>query len=473
MKEWLRFIPAIHELKSNILFQRIIEQSGLDDLELTKQLRAIVESIREQFIQETWTGPHPSTGLFIEELFTLLEKMVTQHYAYTLKRAINATGTILHTNLGRARLSQNAINHIIETARHYSNLEYELEEGERGSRHSHVEALLKVLTGAEAAMVVNNNAAAVYFILRALAKNKEVIVSRGQLVEIGGSFRISSIMEESGATLVEVGTTNKTHLFDYENAINENTNMILKVHTSNFKTIGFTKMVESLDLVNLASKHENIIFYEDLGSGVLYDFTQHGIGDEPIVKKVIEMGADLVSFSGDKLLGGPQAGIIAGKKELVEKLKKHQLARVLRVDKMTLAALEGTLLDYLKGEKGRMNIPVLRDMLWSKEYLRSRASNLMEKLSELVPEYQVSLMEDTSQVGGGTMPDVVLPTVVIALKHQSLSSATLAKRLRTDCQPAIVVRIQNDELLIDLRTVEPEEEEIIFVALQKLAKCTV
>lgn len=473
MKEWLRFIPAIHELKSNISFQHILEQSGLDDLELTNQLRSIVKTIREQFLLETWKGHHPSHSEFIEELFALLDKKVTQNYSYTLKRVINATGTILHTNLGRARLSQNAIDHILDTARHYSNLEYKLEEGERGSRHSHIETLLKGLTGAEAAMVVNNNAAAVYLILRAFANNKEVIVSRGQLVEIGGSFRISTIMEESGAILVEVGTTNKTHLFDYENAITENTKMILKVHTSNFKTIGFTNMVESDELVNLASKHENIIFYEDLGSGVLYDFTQHKIGDEPLVKKVIEMGADLVSFSGDKLLGGPQAGIIAGKKELIETLKKHQLARVLRVDKMTLAALEGTLLDYLKGEKGRMNIPTLRDMLWNQDELGDRAHNLMIKLSDTAPEYQVFLREDTSQVGGGTMPDVELPTIVLAVKHQSFSSATLAKKLRVNYKPAIVTRIQNDELLIDLRTVELEEEEFILEALQKIGTQTV
>ncbi|WP_442593517.1 L-seryl-tRNA(Sec) selenium transferase [Neobacillus sp. D3-1R] len=466
MKEWLRFIPAIHELKSNKSFQHILEHSGLDDLELTKQLRFLVDTIREQLLNESWSGAHPSSGAFIDELFGLLEKNVTQQYAYTLKRVINATGTILHTNLGRARLSQNAIFHMIDTARHYSNLEYKLEEGERGSRHSHIEVLLKVLTGAESAMVVNNNAAAVYLILRALAKDKEVIVSRGQLVEIGGSFRISSIMEESGATLVEVGTTNKTHLFDYENAINEHTKMILKVHTSNFKTIGFTKTVESEELVNLSSQHENIIFYEDLGSGVLYDFTQHRIGDEPVVKRIVELGADLVSFSGDKLLGGPQAGIIVGKKELVEKLKKHQLARVLRVDKMTLAALEGTLLDYLKGENGRMNIPTLRDMLWCKEEIKSRATDLIKKLLEMAPEYEVALMESTSQVGGGTMPDVELPTVVLTIKHPRVSSAALAKKLRVDCQPAIVTRVQNDELLIDLRTVEPEEEELILNALQ-------
>jgi L-seryl-tRNA(Ser) seleniumtransferase len=465
VKEWLRFIPAIHELKANQYYKNILKETGLDDIELTNQLRMIIDDIRKQFLKNTWKGSNPELGLFIDEVFTLLEQKVKQSFDYTLKRVINATGTILHTNLGRARLSQNAINHVVETARHYSTLEYNLEEGDRGSRHTHVESLVKVLTGAESVMVVNNNAAAVYFILRAFAKDKEVIVSRGQLVEIGGSFRISSIMEESGASLVEVGTTNKTHLYDYENAINDKTKMILKVHTSNFKTIGFTKSVDTQHLTELASKHEQVIFYEDLGSGVLYDFAGHNIGDEPVVKKIIEMGADLVSFSGDKLLGGPQAGIIAGKKALIDKMKKHQLARVLRVDKMTLAALEGTLLDYLKGEKGRKNIPTYRDMFWTKAELKIRAEKIMNRFSDLIPEYEVSLKEDVSQVGGGTMPEVLLPTVVLAFKHPRLSSSVFAKRLRMESKPPIIGRIQNDELLFDLRTVEPEEEELILNAL--------
>jgi L-seryl-tRNA(Ser) seleniumtransferase len=468
VKEWLRSIPAIHELKANPDFKDLLLQSGLDESELTNQLREVMDSVRHQILQEKWTGSNPSSHLFNRELFHLLETKITKSFDYTLKRVINATGTILHTNLGRARLSQNAIEHVVETARHYSNLEYKIEEGERGSRHTHVESLIKVITGAEAAMVVNNNAAAVYLILRSLANQKEVIVSRGQLVEIGGSFRISSIMEVSGASLVEVGTTNKTHLYDYENAINENTKMIMKVHTSNFKTIGFTKTVETDELVALTSKHENILFYEDLGSGVLYDFEQHGIGDEPVVKTVIEKGADLVSFSGDKLLGGPQAGIIAGKKDLIDKLKKHQLARVLRVDKMTLAGLEGTLIDYLKGENGRKNIPVYRDMLATKEEIKGRAERLMKDISKISSNYRISLREDFSQVGGGTMPEVQLPTVVLSLKHKELSSATLAKKLRVEGTPPIITRIQNDELLIDLRTVEPEEEEIIVKALAEV-----
>ena len=269
---------------------------------------------------------------------------------------------------------------MVETAQNYSNLEYKLQEGERGSRHSHVEALVKEITGAEAAMVVNNNAAAVYLVLRALAENKEVIVSRGQLVEIGGSFRISSIMEESGAKLVEIGTTNKTHLYDYENALHPETAIIMKVHTSNFKVIGFTKSVETEALIGLTQSSENVIFYEDLGSGALFDFRKHGIGDEPVVREVIEMGADIVTFSGDKLLGGPQAGIIAGKKKIIDWLKKHQLARVVRVDKMTLAALEGTLIDYARGENSIQNIPTIRDLLVSIDVIDERSKRFVTNL---------------------------------------------------------------------------------------------
>ena len=348
MNHLLRQMPAVHELQRNLRFKQIAVEVGIDDSILTRTLKKILDEIREDILSGRWNGRTPGEIGFTDHVFEKLFERVDKQQGYTLKRVINATGTILHTNLGRARLSDRAAKHVLETAQNYSNLEYKLDAGERGSRHSHVEALLKEITGAEAAMVVNNNAAAVFLILRALAENKKVIVSRGQLVEIGGSFRISSIMEESGAELVEVGTTNKTHLYDYEQAIDENTKMILKVHTSNFKITGFTESVETEKLAKLATRHEGVIFYEDLGSGVLYDFRQHGIGDEPVVSEVLTMGADIVSFSGDKLLGGPQAGLIAGKSVLIDQLKKHQLARVLRVDKMTLAALEGTLSDYLK-----------------------------------------------------------------------------------------------------------------------------
>jgi L-seryl-tRNA(Ser) seleniumtransferase len=278
-------------------------------------------------------------------------------------------------------------------------------------------------------------------------------------------LRISAIMEESGAKLVEVGTTNKTHLYDYERALNEETRMILKVHTSNFKVVGFTESVKTKELADLANKHEQVIYYEDLGSGVLYDFSQHGIGDEPVVGEVLKMGADLVSFSGDKLLGGPQAGVIAGKKHLIDKLKKHQLARVLRVDKMTLAALEGTLMHYVKGKEELINIPVIRDLLASKEDLKDRTDGFLDKLKKASNSYEMVMIEGTSQVGGGTMPEIELPTYVAVLKHKQLSAMQVAKSLRTKNSPAIVVRIQKDELHLDLRTVNVEEEKNLVKAL--------
>ncbi|AYA76367.1 L-seryl-tRNA(Sec) selenium transferase [Bacillus sp. Y1] len=468
MKEFVRYIPPIHELQKDARFSTLTQTYGIDTNEMSSILKNVVSTIREQLLSACWEGELPGSQPFIDELFQKIEYELKHVYQYTIKRVINATGTILHTNLGRARLSQNAMDHVIQAAQNYSNLEYKLAEGERGSRHAHVEELIKRLTGAEAAMVVNNNAAAVFLILRALAFQKEVIVSRGQLVEIGGSFRISSIMEESGAKLVEVGTTNKTHLYDFEKAISEDTAMIMKVHTSNFKVIGFTKSVETSDLVDLANRHTSVIFYEDLGSGALYDYSQHGIGEEPVVSDILNQGVDIVSFSGDKLLGGPQAGVIAGKKILIDQLKKHQLARVLRVDKMTLAALEGTLLDYSKGTTATQTIPVVRDLLATKKMLQIRTNQFIDRLTQQSSGYTVTSKESTSQVGGGTMPDVELPTVVVHIKSESMSVETLAYRLRTENTPPIVARIQKEELLLDLRTVTVEEADMIIDALVSL-----
>lgn len=468
MKEFLRALPAVHELQKDKRFTEIIEMFNIDEIYLTDVMKTVIDKIRTDILSGEWKGPNPGTELFVEKIFLTLNTSVAERLEYTLKRVINATGTILHTNLGRARLSDNAIKHVVDTAMNYSNLEYKLDQGERGSRHSHVESLVKEITGAEAAMVVNNNAAAVFIILSALANEKEVIVSRGQLVEIGGSFRISSIMEESGAQLVEVGTTNKTHLHDYENAITDETSMILKVHTSNFKIFGFTKTVETDELARLSKKHNQLIFYEDLGSGVLYDFRKHGIGEEPVVSEVLKMGADIVSFSGDKLLGGPQAGIIAGKKELIDKLKKHQLARVVRVDKMTLAALEGTLMDYLRGEKGLSQIPTIRDLLVPLEELKARTELFIQKVNSFDGQLKAVLTEGSSQVGGGTMPDVLLSTYLVSISHPELDAEHIARKLRRSNSPAIIVRIHKEEVQLDLRTVTSEEEWFLLDAFKKI-----
>jgi L-seryl-tRNA(Ser) seleniumtransferase len=467
VKHLLRQLPAVHELQKEKRFGEIIKELEADSSYITDVMKEIIMTIRENILNSKWQGPEPGSRLFIDDFFDKVHSVAAKKLDYTLKRVINATGTILHTNLGRARLSDSAIKHVMETAQNYSNLEYKLEEGERGSRHSHVEALVKEVTGAEAAMVVNNNAAAVFLILNAFAKGQEVIVSRGQLVEIGGSFRISSIMEESGAHLTEVGTTNKTHLYDYENALNENTAMILKVHTSNFKILGFTKSVPTEELVRI-SKHNQVIFYEDLGSGALYDFRKHGIGDEPVVSEVLKMGADIVSFSGDKLLGGPQAGIIAGKKSLIDKLKKHQLARVLRVDKMTLAALEGTLMDYMRGSKEIMYIPTIRDMIIPLEDIKKRTELFVETINEINGGFTAEIIEGTSQVGGGTMPEVQLPTYLGTLKHHVHSAEHVAMFLRTEYSPGIIVRIQKEEVLIDLRTLTADEERHLIDALGQI-----
>lgn len=442
-----------------------MDEYGLDQNQLTKITKTIINNIRNKILKSEWDGPQPGTVEFLHTIFKDIQKQINNQFQFTLKRVINCTGTVLHTNLGRARLSETAMKHVLETAKNYSNLEYKLEEGVRGSRHTHVEELIKHITGAEAAMVVNNNAAAVYLVLRALAYEKEVIVSRGQLVEIGGSFRISSIMEESGAQLVEVGTTNKTHLYDYEHAITEETAMIMKVHTSNFKIMGFTKTVETDELVHIAAKHDQVIFYEDLGSGVLFDYQKHGIGHEPVVGEVLKLGADIVSFSGDKLLGGPQSGIIAGKKELIEKLKKNQLARILRVDKMTLAALEGTLMDYAKGGEAVKNIPVIRDLLTPQEEIKLRSESFANSLQSRTSSFNIGIEPTISQVGGGTMPEVEIPTYVVKLNHKTYSVEEIARKLRVESIPSIVVRIQKDEIMIDLRSVTKEEEDIVIEKL--------
>ncbi|WP_142828327.1 L-seryl-tRNA(Sec) selenium transferase [Planococcus soli] len=463
MKQYLRLLPAVHELQKDPRFESLKSAYNVNGEQLTEFLQRELGNLRQGLLAEE-TAVEGAVPDFAEQLFKSTEAQIKQWQEDRLARVINGTGTVLHTNLGRSRLSDAAIAHALRTAANYSNLEYQLMEGKRGSRHDIIEELLIQATGAEAAMVVNNNAAAVFLILSALAKQREVIVSRGQLVEIGGSFRVSSIMEESGAKLVEVGTTNKTHLFDYEDAFNEETAMIMKVHTSNFKMIGFTETVETTELVKLTEKHRDILFYEDLGSGALYDFKKHGIGDEPLVREVIESGVDLVSFSGDKLLGGPQAGLIAGKKDLIDQLKKHQLARVLRVDKMTLAALEETLKSYLSGPERVAELPTVRDIIRSASDIKIQAQSFISLLQGKSKKYQIKLQESTSQIGGGTMPGVEIPTFIAAIVHDSLSADQLAMRLR-QAKPAIVSRIQEGQVCIDFRTIADSEMDELLSGL--------
>ncbi|WP_409254021.1 L-seryl-tRNA(Sec) selenium transferase [Bacillus sp. SCS-153A] len=468
MKELLRKIPSIHEIQQEANFAKMLKDRSLSVEQGTELIKEAVASLRKNILNGTWEGPLPGNADLNNYLIEQAQVAARKKFSYTLSKVINASGTILHTNLGRARLSEMAAKHVMEIAENYNNLEYDIEKGTRGSRHKHAETLIKEVTGAEAAMVVNNNAAAVFLILSALGKGKEVIVSRGELVEIGGSFRVSSIMEESGAILVEVGTTNKTRTSDYRERMNEQTSMLMKVHRSNFVIKGFTEEATTAELVELASSQEQVIYYEDLGSGMLYDLKEHGIGSEPLVKDVIAEGADIVSFSGDKLLGGPQAGIIAGKKAIIEVLKKHQLARVLRVDKMTLAALEGTLLDYIRGNVS--SIPAYKSLLMKPDELKSIAEDmartLHEKANNLLPEVK----SDKSQVGGGTMPEVELDTFVLALKHSQMEASQLEKSLRNADTP-IIARVQRDELLLDFRTVAKEEIPMVREALLRLDGC--
>ncbi|WP_430791110.1 L-seryl-tRNA(Sec) selenium transferase [Virgibacillus flavescens] len=459
MRQLLREMPAIHEIQNTERYRKLRSSERISDNLLRKLVRESTNYVRDKILNGDIESNQCTEQAFLQMILSDLEEKTQAFLKSRLTNLINGTGTVLHTNLGRSRLSEQAVNHVVEVAAGYSNLEFEIAEGKRGSRHDIVENLLKETTGAEAAMVVNNNAAAVFLILRALAKEKEVIVSRGQLVEIGGSFRISSIMEESGANLVEVGTTNKTHLFDYENAVNENTSMILKVHTSNFKTIGFTEAVGINDLVHIKNQNPHVIVYEDLGSGSLYDFQGIGIGDEPIVSGIIESGVDLVSFSGDKLLGGPQAGIIAGKKELIEKLKSHQLARVLRVDKMTLAALEETLKIYLSDEQTLDKLPTIRDIKKKVEVIRAQAESFRDQIIDL--SYEISVEDGISQVGGGTMPDVELPTSVAAISHNRFTAEELAANLRKGTPP-IITRVRDNKVVVDFRTITDEEMALVI-----------
>ncbi|MDY0087158.1 MAG: L-seryl-tRNA(Sec) selenium transferase [Coriobacteriia bacterium] len=378
----------------------------------------------------------------------------------SLRPVINATGIVVHTNLGRSILSEAATAAVAEIASSYSTLEYDTSSGERGSRHVHCEELLCRLTGAEAAMAVNNNAAAVMIALAALARGKEAIVSRGQLIEIGGSFRVPDIMRESGATMVEVGTTNKTHPRDYEQAITAQTGVLLKVHSSNFRVVGFTEEVALGDLVALGKAH-GVPVYEDQGSGVLIDLRPFGLPYEPTVGESIAAGADLVSCSGDKLLGGPQAGILVGRADIIGLLKRHPMARALRLDKMTLAALEVTLRAYLDRDKALAEIPTLRMITASAEEMATRAGALARRLADACGRSAVvDTAPDVSRAGGGALPMADIPTTVVRVAPAHLGPVETEQRLRLG-QPSIIARIKDDRLLFDPRTLLARDESVV------------
>ena len=460
----LRKIPSVDE---------ILSRPEIIDLLKIHPRNVVVEAIRkglgrlrqEILQQEELSGLGDSLFSF-EHLYPLFQEEINLQIRPRLRRIINATGVVIHTNLGRAPLHSSAIQHLTEVSKTYSNLEYDLERGERGSRYAHVEEILCRLSGAESALVVNNNAGAVLLVLNALAEGKEVIVSRGELVEIGGAFRIPDVMKRSGALLREVGTTNRTHFDDYQRAIGSDTALLLKVHTSNFRVVGFASEVSLQDLVQLGKEYQ-LPVVDDLGSGCLIDLTRYGLEKEPTVQETIQTGVDVVTFSGDKLLGGPQAGIILGKKKFLDLFKANPLTRALRIDKLTLAALESTLLLYLDEKTAMEEIPTLRMLSLDTRKLKRRGKRLLKRLSGVMDKRGTFfLREDVSQVGGGALPLQELPTAVVAVKPLDLSVDSLEEKLR-EGDPPIISRISKEELLLDMRTVFDEEIPLLAAGIEK------
>src|SRR5258705_13264830 len=455
--ELLRQIPSVDEL---LLQPRLAALSNrVDRGVLVEVARAVLADLRGRIAEDSNWSAISLDGASVEELISVqVERILSR----SLQPVINATGVILHTNLGRAPLPETVVGEFRRTATQYSNLEYDLEAGARGKRDVHTAELLTRLTGAESAIVVNNCAAAILVILAALARGGEVIVSRGELIEIGDGFRIPEIMEQSGAVLREVGTTNRTRIADYENAINEKTRVILRVHPSNFTVSGFTEKPEVAELIALGQR-TRLPVVEDLGSGCLVDLSPMGI-NEPTARESVEAGFSLVLFSGDKMLGGPQAGIIAGKKELVQKVRRHPLFRALRVDKLTIAAMQATLHAYLRG--AWKEIPALRMMQMSFEEISARTDAFCRTLSAKIAnaDAEIEIGDGRSLVGGGSTPAQSLPTRGIGFASARHSASELEVRLRTGATP-VVARIEEGRLLIDLRTVFPEQEAALAEAL--------
>lgn len=460
----LRKIPSVDE---------ILSRPEMVDLLKIHPRHVVVEAIRkglgrlrEEILQKEELHESEDTLFSFENLSSIFQKEIDLQIQPRLRRVINATGVVIHTNLGRAPLHPSAIEHLIEVSKTYSNLEYDLDRGERGSRTFHVEEILCRLSGAESALVVNNNAGAVLLVLNSLAEGKEVIVSRGELVEIGGAFRIPDVMKRSGALLREVGTTNRTHFNDYQKAIGPETALLLKVHTSNFRVMGFTSEVSLQDLVQLGKEYQ-LPVVDDLGSGCLIDLTRYGLEKEPTVQEMIKTGVDAVTISGDKLLGGPQAGIILGKKKILDLFKINPLTRALRIDKLTLAALESTLLLYFDEKKAMEEIPTLRMLSLDTKRLKKRGKRLLKRLSGVTNKKMAfTLKEDISQVGGGALPLQELPTLVVAIKPLEVSVNSLEENLRKG-EPPIVCRISKEELILDMRTVFDEEIPMLAAGIEK------
>lgn len=465
----LRSLPQIEEVLKQPSLQELIGR--LPHEILTEAARDEVDALRKQIL----AGGAPEIS--VEAIAAGAARRSLRLREVSLRRVINASGVIVHTNLGRSVLAPEAVDAVNEVIKGYSTLEYSIEKMARGSRHDHCEELICAITGAEAAIAVNNNAAAVMMVLSEFAEGREAIVSRGELVEVGGSFRIPDIMDRSNATMVEVGATNKTHLSDYVRRVNERTAMLLKVHPSNYLMIGFTESVSLRELRSLAddinaerSGNDKVLVYEDQGSGVFVHLNEFGDRAEPTVADSLRGGADIVSFSGDKLLGGPQAGIIVGKKEHIDRLKKNPLARVLRLDKMTLAALEATLRLYLDPEAARKRIPTIRMLTETAEEVNVRAEQLQQIIEPMIGEgcADISIVDEISRAGGGALPMCDIPTRAVCLKLKKGDALGCEKYLTQQCPVPIVGRISQEMLLFDARTVlDPEEMVAIGAGLRE------
>jgi len=461
----LRMIPGVDSIlevaKTDTFFDNVPKSV------LIRSIRSVVEQLRMLILddQQAITEAELSSSSVFNKIKKSVHKMMTPN----LIRIINATGVVIHTNLGRSLLADDAIENLLTIARRYSNLEFDLSKGTRGSRYSIVEDILCEISGAESALVVNNNAGAVFLSLETIAKGKKVIVSRGELVEIGGSFRIPDVMARSGGILKEVGTTNRTHLRDYENAIEHDTALLLKVHTSNYSIVGFTADVSLESLVDLGARYK-IPVMEDLGSGTFVDFSKYGLLKEPTVQESVKAGADIITFSGDKLLGGPQAGIIVGKNNIIEKIKKNPINRALRIDKLTLAALESTLRHYRNIEKEMDAIPTLRLMTLPFDHIESNAKTLFKMLENIDdPKLSVSLIDIFSRPGGGSLPLLKLPSKGVGVKVERISANALEKQMRNDECP-IIGRIEEDLFIMDLRTILADELQLIENAFKRILK---
>jgi L-seryl-tRNA(Ser) seleniumtransferase len=461
----LRMIPGVDSIleaaKSDTFFDNVPKSV------LVRSVRSVAKQLRMVILddQQDITEAELSNSIIFNTLKKSVRKMMTPN----LIRVINATGVVVHTNLGRSLLAEDAIENLLTVASRYSNLEFDLSKGARGSRYSIVEDILCEISGAESAMVVNNNAGGVFLSLETIAKGKKVIVSRGELVEIGGSFRIPDVMAKSGGILKEVGTTNRTHLKDYENAIEHDTGLLLKVHTSNYSIVGFTADVSLEELVDLGAKYK-IPVMEDLGSGTFVDFSKYGLLKEPTVQESVKAGADIVTFSGDKLLGGPQAGIIVGKNDFVEKIKRNPINRALRIDKLTLAALESTLQHYRNIEKEMDAIPTLRLITLPFDHIESNAKMLFEMLKNIGDSrLSVSLINIFSRPGGGSLPLLKLPSKGVGVKVEGISANAVEKQMRNNECP-IIGRIEEDLFIMDLRTILDDELQLIENAFKYMLK---